>query len=233
MTGMSGEPNKGSGEQIRVMLLDDHHTFRQPLALMLGWEPDITVVAQAGSLAEAREILENEEVDIDVAMVDLDLPDGSGTEFVSDLHAARPEAMTLILSAFSEHERLARAIKAGATGVMHKSENAEKVVEAIRRLHAGEQLLSQQEVADALWLLVREQEKNRDTQTMLDKLTPREREVLQALAEGLSDKELAERLYVSVGTARNHIANILAKLEVQSRLQALIFAIRHDLVKIG
>ncbi len=220
------------GDHIRIMLLDDHHSFRQPLALMLDWEPDITVVAQADSLASAREILLDPDVEVDVAMVDLDLPDGSGTEFVADLRAARPGAMTLVLSAFSEHERTARAIKAGATGVMHKSENAEKVVEAIRRLYAGEQLLSQQEVSDALWLLVREQEENRETQIMLDKLTPREREALQALAEGLSDKEIAEQLYVSVGTARNHIANILAKLEVQSRLQALVFAVRHDLVKI-
>ncbi len=230
---MSEALRQESGGKIRVMLLDDHHTFRQPLALMLGWEPDISVVAQAGSLAEAQEILEDESVDVDVAMVDLDLPDGSGTDFVADLRSARPEALALVLSAFSQQERLARAIKAGAAGVMHKSENAEKVIEAIRRLHAGEQLLSQQEVTDALWLLVREQEKNRETQILLDKLTPREREVLQSLAEGLSDKEIAEQLYVSVGTARNHIANILAKLEVQSRLQALVFAIRHDLVQIG
>lgn len=221
-----------SGEQIRIMLLDDHHSFRQPLALMLGWEPDITVVAQADSLAAAREILRDPDVEMDVAMVDLDLPDGSGTEFVTDLRAARPGAMTLVLSAFSEHERIAKAIKAGATGVMHKSESVEKVIEAIRRLYAGEQLLSQQEVADALWLLVREQEENRETRILLDKLTPREREVLQALAEGLYDKEIAGRLYVSVGTAHNHIASILAKLEVQSRLQALVFAVRHDLVKI-
>ena len=230
---MREDSRQDSVGRIRVMLLDDHHTFRQPLALMLGWEPDIAVVAEAGSLAEAREILEDESVEVDVAMVDLDLPDGSGTEFVMDLSTARPDALALVLSAFSEHERLARAIKAGAAGVMHKSENADRVVEAIRRLYAGEQLLSQQEVADALWLLVREQEKNRETQILLDKLTPREREVLQALAEGLSDKDLAEQLYVSVGTARNHIANILAKLEVQSRLQALVFAVRHDLVKIG
>jgi DNA-binding NarL/FixJ family response regulator len=214
------------------MLLDDHHSFRQPLALMLGWEPDITVAAQAGSLAEAREALRDPDFEVDVAIVDLDLPDGSGTEFVADLHVARPGAMTLVLSAFSEQERIARAIKAGAAGVMHKSENAESVVEGIRRLHAGEQLISQQEVADALWLLVREQKENRETRILLDKLTPREREVLQALAEGLSDKEIAKRLYVSVGTARNHIASILAKLEVQSRLQALVFAVRHDLVKI-
>lgn len=232
MTDEPRRPEQDSGGRIRVMLLDDHHSFRQPLALMLGWEPDITVVAQADSLAAAREILRDPDVEVDVAIVDLDLPDGSGTEFVADLRAARPGAMTLVLSAFSEHERIARTIKAGATGVMHKSEDAETVVEALRRLHAGEQLLSQQEVADALWLLVREQEENRETQILLDKLTPREREVLQALAEGLSDKEISEQLYVSVGTARNHIANILAKLEVQSRLQALVFAVRHDLVKI-
>lgn len=229
---MTEELHIDADEQIRVMLVDDHHSFRQPLALMMEWEPDISVVAQANTLDGARELLKDPDLTVDVAVVDLDLPDGSGTDFIIDLHATRPGAMALVLSAYSESNRIARAIKAGAAGVMHKSEHVGSVVEAIRRLNTGEQLLSRQEVTDALWLLVREQEKNRETQMMIDRLTLREREVLQALGEGLSDKEIAERLYISVGTAHNHIANILAKLEAHSRLQALVFAVRHDLVKI-
>lgn len=216
------------------MLVDDHASFRQPLAFILEREPDLTVTAQAGSLAEAREALEDASPGVDVAVVDLDLPDGSGADFIGYLRKVRPRAMALILTAFSERQRFARAIEAGAAGIMHKSTRPEDVVEAVRSLYTGEQLLSQQEVMDALRLVLREREKDREAQLMIGKLTPREREVLQALAEGFSsDKEIAGRLYVGAGTVHAHIASILSKLEVQSRLQALVFAVRHGLVDIS
>jgi two-component system, NarL family, response regulator DevR len=216
------------------MLVDDHASFRQPLAFILEREPDLTVIAQAGSLAEAREALEDASPEVDVAVVDLDLPDGSGADFIGYLRKIRPRAMALILTAFSERQRFARAIEAGAAGIMHKSTRPEDVVEAVRSLYTEEQLLSQQEVMDALRLLLREREKDREAQLMIGRLTPREREVLQALAEGFSsDKEIAGRLYVGDGTVHAHIASILSKLEVQSRLQALVFAVRHGLVDIS
>jgi two-component system nitrate/nitrite response regulator NarL len=226
--------NAEDRKKIQVMLVDDHASFRQPLAFMLEREPDLAVVAQAGSLAEAREALGEATSEMDVAIVDLDLPDGPGTDFIGYLRSVRPRAMALILTAFSERERFARAIEAGAAGVMHKSTRPEDIVEAIRRLYTGGQLLSQQEVMEALRLVFREREKNREAQLMIDKLTPREREVLQTLAEGFSsDKEIAEQLYVGVGTIHAHIASILSKLDVQSRLQALVFAVRHGIVEIN
>ncbi len=217
--------------KIRVMLVDDHTTFRQPLALMLGLEPDVAVVAEAGSLAEARAIL-GDDLEVDVAVVDLDLPDGSGTDFIRDLRRLRPRAAALVLSALSEPAQLAPAIEAGAAGVMHKSTRMGDLLEAVRRLHAGEQLLSQQEVIEALRLVVREREGEREARLAIDRLTSREREVLQALAEGLGDKEIAERLYVGTGTVHTHVTSILSKLEVSSRLQALVFAVRHGIVTI-
>jgi len=220
--------------KIRVMLVDDHASFRRPLAFMLEREPDLSVVAQAGSLAEAREVLGDAASKVDVVVVDLDLPDGSGVDFISYLRSAVPRAMALILTAFGERERFARAIEAGAAGVMHKSTRPEDIIETIRRLYTGEQILSQQEIMEALRLVSREREKNREVQLAINKLTPREREVLQALAEGFSsDKEIAERLYVGAGTIHAHIASILSKLEVQSRLQALVFAVRHGIVEIS
>jgi DNA-binding NarL/FixJ family response regulator len=218
--------------KIKVMLVDDHTTFRQPLAFMLGLEPDVAVVAEAGSLLEAEEILENDGFDVDVAVVDLDLPDGSGTDLIRDLHRLRPRAAALVLSALSEPAQLAPAIEAGAAGVMHKSTRMGDLLEAVRRLHAGEQLLSQEEVIEALRLVVRERESEREALLAIDKLTSREREVLQALAEGLGDKEIAERLYVGTGTVHTHVTSILSKLEVSSRLQALVFAVRHGVVTI-
>jgi DNA-binding NarL/FixJ family response regulator len=229
------EMRDGVGEESRIMLVDDHTSFRQPLAFMLEREPDLTVVAQAGSLAEAREVLrEAHEAgpEVDVAIVDLELPDGFGTEFVAEILEDSPNAQVMVLSAFSDKGTLALAVEAGAAGVLHKSSRIDEITDAIRRLRSGEQLLSQREVIEAVRYVSRTRSEARETQLMIAKLTPRERDVLQALAEGLSDKEIAERLYVGIGTVRSHTTSLLSKLEVQSRLQALVFAVRHGLVEI-
>jgi DNA-binding NarL/FixJ family response regulator len=223
------------GEESRIMLVDDHTSFRQPLAFMLEREPDLRVVAQAGSLAEAREVLREAHEDgpeVDVAIVDLELPDGFGTEFVAELLADSPNAQVMVLSAFSDKGTLALAVEAGAAGVLHKSSRIDDITDAVRRLRSGEQLLSQREVIEAVRYVSRTRSEARETQLMVAKLTPRERDVLQALAEGLSDKEIAERLFVGIGTVRSHTTSLLSKLEVRSRLQALVFAVRHGLVEI-
>jgi two-component system, NarL family, response regulator DevR len=229
------EIHEGVGEESRIMLVDDHTSFRQPLAFMLERESDLAVVAQAGSLAEAREVLREAHKDgpaVDVAIVDLELPDGFGTEFVAELLADSPNAQVIVLSAFSDKGTLALAVEAGAAGVLHKSSRIDDITDAVRRLRSGEQLLSQREVIEAVRYVSRTRSEARETQLMVAKLTPRERDVLQALAEGLSDKEIAERLFVGIGTVRSHTTSLLSKLEVRSRLQALVFAVRHGLVEI-
>ena len=218
-------------EEIRVMVLDDHDTFRDPLAFMLEREPDLTVVARPGSLSEARGFLDAE-LAVDVALVDLNLPDGSGADLIKELRGSRPRATALVLSATADRRHLATAIEAGAAGVMHKSAPVGDLVEAVRRLASGEQLLSQEEVIEALRYLTRVRESTREADLASGRLTPREREVLQALAEGSSDKEIARMLHVGEGTVHTHVANILSKLEVSSRLQALVFAVRHGVVTI-
>jgi DNA-binding NarL/FixJ family response regulator len=219
-------------DSIRIMIVDDHDTFRDPLSFMLERESDLTVVARPRSLSEAREVLGSAELAVDVAIVDLNLPDGSGADLIRELEGSRRHAMALVLSATTDRKHLADAIEAGAAGVMHKSASMGDLVEAVRRLASGEQLLSQQEVIEALRFLVRVRESNREAQLASDKLTPREREVLQALAEGWGDKEIARQLHVGVGTVHSHVTNILSKLEVSSRLQALVFAVRHGIVTI-
>jgi DNA-binding NarL/FixJ family response regulator len=218
--------------EIRIIVVDDHDTFRDPLAFMLEREPDLTVVARPRSLSEAREDLQSAEHAVDVAIVDLNLPDGSGTDLIRELRSTHPRAKALVLSAMSEQRYLAEAIEAGAAGVMHKSAPMSDLVEAVRDLAVGEQLLTQQEVIEALRFIGRVRESNREAQLAIDRLTPREREVLQALAEGLSDREIATRLHVGVGTVHSHVTNILSKLEVSSRLQALVFAVRYGVVTI-
>lgn len=214
---------------IRVLLVDDHASFRQPLAFMLNREPDLTVVAQAGSLAEARGLL-NEE--IDVGVVDLVLPDGNGVTLVRDLRAANSHSQVLVLTASVDRRDLARAVEAGASGVMNKSASIEEIISAIRGLSGGEQLMSPRELVDLLRLAVQQREQDRDAELALGRLTPREREVLQALAEGLNDREIGQQLHVSTETVRTHMVNILGKLGVESRLQALVYALRHGAVTI-
>jgi DNA-binding NarL/FixJ family response regulator len=214
---------------IRVLLVDDHAAFREPLSFMFDREPEFVVVGQADSLAEAREILDG----TDVAVVDLDLPDGNGAELIGELRAANPQGMALILTASADRGAYARAVEAGAAGVLHKSVRIKDIIDAVRRLEAGETLLSPNEVGELLWLAGQQRAQNQEAQRAIESLTPRELEVLQALAEGLSDKEIAERLYVGVGTVRTHLVHVLEKLGVHTRLQALVFAVRHGIVEIG
>lgn len=216
-------------EQARVMVVDDHSSFRQPLAFMLEREPDLTVIAQAASLSEAREA----EGKIDLAVVDLHLPDGSGAELIAEMRALKPPPQALVLSGVRDHLRLAQAIDAGAASILHKSAHFEEIVDAVRRLHSGEQLIPPTEIIDAVRLVGSAREQEQEAQLLIGRLTPRERDLLKALAEGLSDKKITERPYVGEGTVRSHMTHILSKLEVDSRLQALIFAIRHGLVELS
>jgi two-component system nitrate/nitrite response regulator NarL len=138
--------------------------------------------------------------------------------------------MVLVLTASADREAYARAVEAGAAGVLNKSVSIREVIEAARRLVDGEAVLSTDEIAELIRLAGSQRERDRETQRAIESLTRREREVLRLLAEGLSDKEIAERLYVGSGTVRSHVVYIFAKLEVHSRLQALVFAARHGLI---
>ncbi len=212
----------------RLLLLDDHTSFREMLAFVFEREPQFEVVAQAGSLAEARKKLEA----VDIAVIDLDLPDGDGSEIIGELHAASPHAMALILTANARRDAYARAVEAGAAGVLHKAASVGDIVVAVQRLLAGEAILSAEETIELLRLASRQREQENQVQRAIERITPREREVLQALTNGLSDKEIAERLHVGVGTVRNHFASIFNKLGVQSRLQALLISARRGVVEL-
>ena len=216
---------------IRLLLVDDHASFRELLALRLEREPDLAVVGEAGSLAAAREVLRELE-GIDVALVDLDLPDGSGTELIRELRAESSEVLVVVLTASGDRQRHAAAIASGAAGVLRKEVASAAIIEAIRHVNAGEPILSPREAIELLRLGDQQRELERSTSSTLGRLTPREREILQLLAEGLGDQAIADRLYVSPKTIRNQMVGILGKLGVDSRLQALVLAVRHGVVQI-
>jgi DNA-binding NarL/FixJ family response regulator len=218
-------------DPVRILLVEDHASFRQALAFMLEREPGFEVVGQVGSIAEARAIPEESLADVEVAIVDLALPDGDGLDLIEDFSSQR-RLMTLVLSASLEPGRLARAVEAGASGVLHKSTPVKEIVQTVRKLEAGEALLSSREIVEMLRLVGRERQEELAARRAVERLTPREREVLQALAEGLESREIAEKLNVTVETERTHMVNILHKLGVHSRLQALVFAARYGVVQI-
>ena len=214
----------------RVMLIEDHTSFRQTLAFVLNNEPDFEVVAEAASISEARSIIAREGSGIDLAVVDLDLPDGDGTEIIPVLRAANPNFAALVLTASLDREDLARTVEAGAAGILHKSADLDDILTAIRSVASGGKLLSNNEIVEMLRLASRTRERERDARRAADQLTPRELDVLEALANGLSNKQIAERLHISLETERTHIMNIMTKLGAHSRLQALLFCLRYGIV---
>ena len=215
-------------EAVRILLVEDHATVRDAVASSFEGEAGFEVVAQAESLSEARGMLEG----IDVAVVDLGLPDGYGGDLIKDLREANPRAQAIVLSASLDRGQIARAVEAGAAGMLHKSAHLDEVVDSVRRLSAGETLMPLEEVVELLRYASTRREEEYEARQAMETLTPREIEVLQALTEGLDSKGIAERLHISLRTERNHMASILSKLEVHSQLQALVFSVRHGVVEI-
>ncbi len=212
------------------MLVEDHTSFRQTLAYLFDQQPDFRVVAQAGTLVEARRAMEGSEADLGV--IDLSLPDGEGTGLIAELRDANADFAALVLTASLDRANHARAVEAGAAGVLHKSADVDVILDATRRLGEGETLFSQDELVELLRLAGQNREEELEARVSIEQITPREREVLRSLAEGLSNKEIAAKLHMSVDTERTHMMNILNKLGVHSRIQALLFAARHGLVEI-
>jgi DNA-binding NarL/FixJ family response regulator len=214
----------------RILLVEDHASFRQTLAFVFDQQPEFEVVAQAGSLAEARQAMDGSEADLGV--LDLSLPDGEGTELIGELRETNPEFAALVLTASLDRTEHARAVEAGAAGVLHKSADVDTILDATRRLGEGETLLSEDELVALLSLAGQNREEEVEARASIEQITPREGEVLHALAQGLSNKEIAAKLHMSLDTERTHMMNILNKLGVHSRLQALVFAARHGMVEI-
>jgi DNA-binding NarL/FixJ family response regulator len=228
----SGPQRNAAGAEpvlTRVMLVEDHAAFRQALAFMIDREPDMAVVRQAGSLAEARADFGG----IDVAVVDLNLPDGNGSDLIPEIRRANADSLALILTAIRDGGDIALAVEAGAAGTMHKSAPIADIIHAIRRLGTGQMLLSPREVLELVRVASLHRAEARETRAIMSRLTPRELDVLHALARGCSDKDMAREMHLSIETVRTHMVNILNKLEAHSRLHALVLAIQYGLVEIS
>lgn len=213
---------------IRLLLVDDHAIMRDSLAYLLDLQPDLRVTGRAGTLGEARTQL----TDVDVALLDLDLPDGYGADLIHELRRVSPQAVSLIVTGSSSMIDHARAIERGASGILMKTAPISEILDAIRRICAGEILHSPAEITAFLQTAKHQRVIEADRERVLAELTPREMQLLEALAKGLSDQEIAERLFVSPRTVQTQMTRLYDKLGTDSRLQTLILAVRHGIVQI-
>lgn len=214
---------------LRLLLVDAHASSREALAFLFDREPDLAVVGQAGTLAEARTLLAEGAV-ADLALIGLDLPDGHGADLIQDLRRDHPEALVLVLTGSRYPKEHARALAAGAAQVLTKHVSTAELLAMIRRICAGEVFLPSPELVQLLPLLFEEQAQAQRVDAAFAQLSQRQREILQQLAEGLSDRGIAERLFISEKTVRNQMTALMAMLEVDSRVQVLLLAHRRGVV---
>jgi len=212
---------------IRVLFVEDHQLLADALSAMLAREPDMTVVGVAGSVAEAKSMARER---IDVALMDYRLPDGTGAEATRAIKARWPLARVVMLTAIKDDETVLESIQAGADGYLTKDRAADDVVQAVRAAYAGETLLPRSVIVEIARRVAAAKDRG-DDRKMIEPLTPRELEVLRALTDGLSTPEICERLYIAPNTLRTHVQNIMGKLRVHSKLEAVAFALKNRLVE--
>ncbi|WP_129305299.1 response regulator transcription factor [Streptomyces sp. L2] len=209
------------GSAIRVFLLDDHEVVRRGVRDLLDDEPDISVVGEAGTAQQA--LVRVPALRPQVAVLDVRLPDGDGVTVCRELRSRMPELACLMLTSFDDEEALLDSIMAGASGYVLKQIQGSDLVSAVRTVAAGQSLL---DASATTRLMARlrggpQQEEERDA---LPGLTEREREILALIGEGLTNRQIGQRLYLAEKTVKNHISRLLAKLGVERRVQAAVIA---------
>jgi DNA-binding NarL/FixJ family response regulator len=211
----------------RILLADDHAVVRKGLRLVLDAEPDLEVVAEVGDGAEA--VKRGLEDDVDLAVIDITMPRMTGLQAARELHRRRPALRILMLSMHENERYLYEALKAGASGYVLKTVADRDLVEACRAAMRGEQFLYPGAMTPLIADFLR---RARQREPLVeDPLTNREREIVKLVAEGFSNKEIAQELVISEKTVERHRANILEKLGMRDRVQLTRYAIRHGLVE--
>jgi DNA-binding NarL/FixJ family response regulator len=221
---------------IRVLLVDDHQLLTDALAGLMRHTDDIEVVGVCRSVSDVRDALHEAGTDgVDVALMDYLLPDGTGADATREVKRTWPAAKVLMLTGVADDETMLEAVEAGVDGYLTKDRAGTDVVDAVRAAHAGEMLLPH-EVAVELSHRVtggrgsRTGRRGAERRIDVHDLTPRELEVLQALVEGRSSRDICADLYIAPNTLRTHVQNLLSKLRVHSKLEAVAYALRQRLV---
>jgi DNA-binding NarL/FixJ family response regulator len=212
---------------IKVMIADDHKMFRQGLRMLFEMEPDIKIVGEARDGIEAEQLAES--LRPDVILMDINMPGLDGMEATRRILKTRPDAAIIILTMFREDEHVFQAIRAGAHGYVLKDADSNEVMKAVRAVAAGESVLD-----TAMTAKVFNQFKVMSELTEkanAEGLTERELEILSLIAQGSSNREIGDRLFLSEKTIKNYITSIFQKLQTNDRTQAAVYAIQHGLIQ--
>ncbi|PPA68886.1 response regulator [Jeotgalibacillus proteolyticus] len=209
---------------IRVLFVDDHEMVRIGVGSYLSAQKDLEVVGEADDGGKAVELAL--ELRPDIILMDLVMKEMDGIEATKQITASWPEAKIIIVTSFLDDDKVYPALEAGATSYMLKTSKASEIAEAVRKTHYGEMVL-EPEVTGKMMKKMRQGSKK----PLHEELTARELEILHLMTEGKSNQEIADELYIALKTVKTHVSNILSKLEVQDRTQAVIYAFKHDLVK--
>lgn len=214
-------PGGPEGKTIRVFLLDDHEVVRRGLTDLLEADGDIVVVGESGLAQEAARRIPA--LRPDVAVLDGRLPDGSGIDVCRDIRSTHPDIAVLILTSYDDDEALFAAIMGGAAGYVLKQIRGNDLVDAVRRVAAGQSLLDPAITAQVLDRLRRGQPQD----TALAPLTEQERRILELIGEGMTNRQIAERVFLAEKTVKNYVSSLLGKLGMERRTQAAVFATQH------
>ena len=218
-------------EPIRVLVVDDHALFRRGLQMVLEQEPDIDVVGEASDGAEA--VQQAADTTPDIVLMDVRMPKRGGIDACTAIHETVPSARIIMLTISDEEADLYDAIKAGAMGYLLKEISIEEVASAIRAVHGGQSLISPSMASKLLNEFASMIKRTDDRQQVpTPRLTDREMEVLKLVAKGLNNRDIAKELFISENTVKNHIRNILEKLQLHSRMEAVVYAVREKLLEI-
>lgn len=208
---------------LRAVLVDDHALFRKGVAELLQQDGRIHVIGMAASPGEARPLLAEHP---DVIVMDLHMPGHDGAAAIRELRAEGFEVPVVALTVSEAEDDMARALRAGARGYLLKSMEPDEVIEAIARAVRGEVVVAPAMTAKLVRLL---EGRGASSGSLMEQLTPREREILACLARGKSNKAIAQELGISADTVKLHVRNVLGKLNLSSRVEAAVYAVRHDL----
>src|SRR5437867_2790892 len=212
----------GGGKPRRVLIVEDHPMLAEALGVMLARDQSLTVVGTEGTIAGALAASARESPDL--VVMDQHLPDGRGTDAAQAIHRRDPNIHVVMLTGDATDETLLAAIEAGVAGFIPKSRPAPEIVTLLQRAAAGEIVIPVDDLARLLRHQKERQSRERETQRIAKELTPRDREILDLMAQGVDTKEIAARTGLAVNTVRGHVQAVIEKLETHSRLEAVLRA---------
>jgi len=231
----AGPGRTGGLEPIRTLIVDDHALFRRGLEMVLEAEPDIELVGEASDGEEAVE--KAGESLPEVILMDIRMPRTSGIEACRALKELVPSTKIVMLTISDEEEDLFEAIRAGASGYLLKDIPLDEVADTVRAVNGGQSLINPSMAGKLLTefatLARRDDDDSRSQQVPAPKLTDREMQVLKLVARGMNNRDIAKELFISENTVKNHVRNILEKLQIHSRMEAVMVAVREKLIEFG